>query len=143
MGLLRNITWISMVYSTKTCQSLKEILLLPISCYLKLRIIFWCIMQSQEVAQPYHTEKWKYVCQDVPVDIIGVFFNFRFSGRKSQTQQKLILQTSTHLTLKVICSHNTAKNLSDFTNFTTKIILFGVRKNIALHHFLTPKNCIL
>ena len=41
-GMLRNIAWISIVYSTKTCyhKMLKDILLLPISCYLKLQIIF-------------------------------------------------------------------------------------------------------
>ena len=55
----------------------------------------------------------------------------------------LILRTSIHLTLKIICSHNIAKNLSDLTNFPADIFLCGVRKNILLHHFLTPKNCIL
>ena len=34
----------------------------------------------------------------------------------------LILQTSTHLTLKIICSLNKTKNLSDFTNFSSKHI---------------------
>ena len=50
------------------------------------------------------------------------------------------LRTSTHLTLKIMCSRNTNK-LSDFTNFTAKMFLYGAR--FALHHFLTPKNCIL
>ena len=42
--LLRNIKWISMVYSTKSCyhKSLKEIILLPISCFLKLQILKLC-----------------------------------------------------------------------------------------------------
>ena len=88
------------------------------------------------------------------------FFDFRFSRQKSQSQQKLltkityfaiqvrskhliILRTSTHLTLKIICSQNTAKNLSDFTNFSGNMFLFGDKKTFALHHFLTPKNCIL
>ena len=58
-------------------------------------------------------------------------FNFRFSSRKSQSQQNrslilqysfaqktsLILRTSTHFTLKIICSRKNAKNLSHFTNF--------------------------
>ena len=66
------------------------------------------------------------------------FLNFRFSSRKSQSQQKLakkitrftiqfrstILRTSTHLTLKIISS------LSHFTNFPADMFLFGVRKNI-------------
>ena len=74
-------------------------------------------------------------------------FNFRYSSRKSQSQQKLaitywslilwysfakrtslILWTSTRLTLKIICSRNAAKNLSDFKNIPADIILFGVRK---------------
>ena len=74
-----------------------------------------------------------------------VFFNFRFSSRKSESQQKLakkiarftiqfcslILRTSNYLTLKIICSHNTAKNISEFTNFPVKMFLFGVRRNIC------------
>ena len=47
MGMLRNIAWIFMVCSTKTCYhvSLKKALVLPISCYLNftLQIIFWYI----------------------------------------------------------------------------------------------------
>ena len=46
----------------------------------------------------------------------------------------LILRKLTHLTLKTICSRNATKNLSDFTNF---------QETCLLHHFLTPKNCIL
>ena len=30
-----------------------------------------------------------YICADVSVDIVRVFFNFRFSSRKSQSQQNL------------------------------------------------------
>ena len=42
--LLRNIKWISKVYSTKSCyhKGLKEIILLPISCFLKLQILKLC-----------------------------------------------------------------------------------------------------
>ena len=64
------------------------------------------------------------------------FFNFRFPSRKSQRQQKLILRTSVHLTLKIICSRNTNKNLSDFTKFPANMFLFGVRKNICIAPFL-------
>ena len=55
----------------------------------------------------------------------------------------LILRTSTHLTLKIVCSRNTAKNLSDFTNFPPNVSVWCQKKIFALHHFLTPKNCIL
>ena len=88
-----------------------------------------------------------YILPHVPVDIIRVFFNFRFSSRKSQSQQKLakkithfimqfsktslILRTSTHLALKIICSHNIDINLSDFTKFLANRFLFGVTKNIC------------
>ena len=42
----------------------------------------------------------------------------------------LILWISTLLKLKTICSHNSAKKLSQFTNFPANIFPFGVRKNI-------------
>ena len=75
-------------------------------------------------------------------------FNFRFSSRKSQSQQKLakrplilqysfaqktllILRTSTDLTLQIICSRNRAKNLSNFKDFPTDMFLLGVRENIC------------
>ena len=66
-----------------------------------------------------------YISPDVPIDNTRAFFlNFRFSSRKSQSQQKLakkithftmqfrstILQTSTHLTLKMISSRNSQKS---------------------------------
>ena len=82
-------------------------------------------------------------------------FNFRYSSRKSQSQQKLaitywslilwysfakrtslILWTSTRLTLKIICSRNAAKNLSDFKNFSADMFLVGVRKNICIASFI-------
>ena len=92
-----------------------------------------------------------YISPDVPIDITRVFFlNFRFSSRKSQSQQKLakkithftiqfrstILRTPTHLTLKIISSRNTAKSFSDFANFPADMFLFGVRKNICSAPFL-------
>ena len=33
------------------------------------------------------------------------------------------------MTLKIVCSHYAAKNLSHFTNFPANIFLFGVRRN--------------
>ena len=86
---------------------------------------------------------------------------FRFSSRKSQSQEKLakkrslifqngltqitslVLLTSTHLILEIIYSQNTIKNVPHFTNFPANMFLFGARKKIAMDHFLTPKNCIL
>ena len=79
------------------------------------------------------------------------FSNFRFSSRKSQSQQKLeerslilqysfaqktslILRTSTHLTSKIICSRNTTKYLS--FNLVSE-------KTFALSHFLTGKSAFL
>ena len=62
------------------------------------------------------------------------FFNFRFSGRKCQSQQKLakkITHFTTHLTLKIIFSRNTAETLFQFTNFPANVFLFGVGKNIC------------
>ena len=81
-----------------------------------------------------------YICPEVPVDIIRVFFNFRFSGRKFQIQQKQAKKI-THFTIH-FCSKNlthftnTAKDLSDFKNFPANMFLFGVRKNICTTPFL-------
>ena len=47
----------------------------------------------------------------------------------------LILQTSAHLSLKIICSRNTARSISGFTNFSVNIFLFGVRKDICTAAF--------
>ena len=71
-------------------------------------------------------------------------FNFRLSSRKSQNHQKLpknithfiiqfLSKNLTHFmnlnSLKITCSRNTAKNLSDFTtNFLANTFLFGVRR---------------
>ena len=94
-----------------------------------------------------------YICPHVPVDIIRVFFYFRFSNRKSQSQQKLAKKithctiqlhaknltyffwTPTHLILKAICSHNAAKTF-DFTTFPANMFLFGVIKDICTTVFL-------
>ena len=79
--------------------------------------------------------------------------NFRFSNRKSQSQQKLakkitilkyifpqktslILRIPTNLTLTTNYYSNTAKTLSNFTNFPAKMFLFGVRNNICTASFL-------
>ena len=55
----------------------------------------------------------------------------------------LILPTSTHLTFKILCSRNTAKKLSDFTNFQQICFCFVSENIFILHYFLMPKNCIL
>ena len=47
----------------------------------------------------------------------------------------LILRISALLKLKIICSQNTAKNLSQFTPFPAEMFLFGVRKNICTTSF--------
>ena len=52
-------------------------------------------------------------------------------------------QTSTHLTWKITCSRNTANNRSDFANFHQTCFCLVSEKTFALHHFWTPKNCIL
>ena len=92
-----------------------------------------------------------HISPDVPIEITRVFFiNFKFSGRKSQSQQKLakktthftiqfrptLLRTSTHLTLKIISSRNKVKSVSEFANFPEDMFLFGVRKNICTAPFL-------
>ena len=93
-----------------------------------------------------------YIRPHIPVDIIRVFFNFRFSCSKSQSQQKLaknisplilqysfaqktspILRTLTHLTLKTICSRNTVNSV---LTFPANMFPFGARKNICTASFL-------
>ena len=85
------------------------------------------------------------------------FVNFRFSGWKSQTQQKLakmiihltsfaqktsfILQTSTHLPLLKIFSRNTAKSLP-LQIYQQICFCLLPAKTFALNHFTTFKNCI-
>ena len=83
----------------------------------------------------------------VPVNIIKAFLIPEFvtenlKADKSQRKTSLILQysfaqktslilrISTLLKLKIICSQNTAKKLSQFTNFPTNMFLLGVRKSI-------------
>ena len=103
-----------------------------------------------------------YIRPHVPVDIIKGFYS-KFFSRKSQREQRLakkkslilqysfaqkislILRTSTHFTLKIICSRKNVKNLSHFTDFPAN--MFGVclmlQKTFALHHSLMPKKCSL
>ena len=39
------------------------------------------------------------------------------------------------LTMKIMCSQNTAKKLSQFTNFSANMFLFGLRKNFCTAPF--------
>ena len=88
----------------------------------------------------------------VPMDIIRVFIIPEFvaenlKANKSQRKRSLILQycfarktslilrISTLLKLEIICFQNTAKKLSQFTNFPANMFLFGVRKNICTAPF--------
>ena len=95
------------------------------------------------------------------VNIIRVFFNFRFSSRKTQNQQKLAKKI-THFVIQF-----RSKNLTCFTKlnsldiennihpqhsqktfwlykFSIKHVSVWCQKKIfPLHHFAAPKNCIL
>ena len=80
-------------------------------------------------------------------------FNFRFSPRKSQSQQKLAKKV-THFTIQFhsknliyftnytllnivkIMLRQCSKNLTHFTNFPANMFLVGVRKNICTAPFL-------
>ena len=114
-----------------------------------LRILFLKILlQASNTFIFIHTFQWT---------SSEFFVLFIFSSRKSQSRQKLA-KNVTHFTvqfrskdlihftnlnsLEIMCSGNTVKVLSDFTNFPANIFLFSVRKTFGLHHFLTPKNCI-
>ena len=90
------------------------------------------------------------------------FFDFSFSGRKSQSQQKLSIKI-TYFAIQF-----RLKNLTHFMNlnsleiennmfpqhsqnhfwlyykfFSKHVSVWCRKKTFALHHFLTPKNCIL
>ena len=72
-----------------------------------------------------------YIWSEVPVDI-----SFFLISDFLAEYLKAFLRNSTQLTLKIICSRNIAKNVSDFTNFLANIFLFSVRKNICTAPFL-------
>ena len=85
-----------------------------------------------------------YMCQWTSSKL---FFDFRFSRTKSQSQQKLSTKI-TYFTIHFRSKHlthfmnlisldiennmlrNTDKNFSQFTNFPANMFLFGVRKNL-------------
>ena len=84
-----------------------------------------------------------YVCPEVPVDIIRVFFLILdFLAESFKADKKPILRNSPYLALQIICFHNTAKKISEFINFPANMFLMS-EKIFALHHLLTPKNCTL
>ena len=102
-----------------------------------------------------------YINPHVPTNIIKVFFDFRFSRRKSQSQQKLLIKT-TYFAIQVCSKHLTHSmnlNTLDIENnmlskhcqkffslykfFRKYVSVWCQKKTFALHHFLTPKNCIL
>ena len=75
-----------------------------------------------------------------------VFFNFRYSSRKSESQQKLAnkiihftiqfrSESLTHF-MNLNSLDNATKNFSDFKNFSADMFLFGVRKKICTAPFL-------
>ena len=89
---------------------------------------------------------------------LSAFFNFGFSSRKSQSQQKLAKKTIyfttqfcsknlTHLTNlssfeienKMLLQHS-HKPFSLYKCFTRHISVWFQKKTFALDHFLTPKN---
>ena len=93
----------------------------------------------------------KIIFPQVPVDIISFvipeFVAENLKANKNQRKRSLILQysfaqktslilrISTLLKLKITCSQNTAKKLSQFTNFPANMFLFGVSKNIRTTPF--------
>ena len=102
-----------------------------------------------------------YIRPHIPVDSIRAFFNFRFSSRKSQSQQKLAKKI-THFTIQF-----RSKTLTSFTNLNSHDIennmlpkhsqktfslykfsgkhfsVWCQKKPFARHYSLTSKNYIL
>ena len=102
-----------------------------------------------------------YINPHVPANIIKVFFDFRFSRRKSQSQQKLYIKI-TYFAIQVCSKHLThfmnlntldiennmlskhcQKFFSLYKFFRKHVSGWCQKKKFPLHHFLTPKNCIL
>ena len=87
-----------------------------------------------------------YIRLHIPVHITAIFFLIsdflaeRLKTNKNYRKRSLTLQYNftqktslilwTSMTLKIICSHNIAKNPFHFTNFPANMFLFGVGKNI-------------
>ena len=82
-----------------------------------------------------------YICRDVFL-FISDFGAAGLKANKDLPKISLVLRRPTHLTLKIICYHNIVKNVSHFTNFSANFCLVS-EKAFTLHHFLTPKKCIL
>ena len=90
----------------------------------------------------FHTFQWT-----SSVSFILEFVAENLKANKNQRKRSLILQysfaqktslilrISTLLKLKIICFQSTAKKLFQFTNFSTNMFLFGVRKNICTAPF--------
>ena len=70
-----------------------------------------------------HTFQWTFFILSLKANILQYSFFQKTSP---------ILRTSTHLILKIICSRNTTKNLSQFANFPANIFLFGVWKKQSI-----------
>ena len=83
--------------------------------------------------------------------LISGFLVESIKTNKNEQKRSPILQYSfarnlthfTNLMLLNIYFCNAAKSVTHFTKFPAKIFMVGVRKTFALHHFQTPKNCIL
>ena len=69
-----------------------------------------------------------HICPDAPKNIIRVFFNFRFSCRKSQSQQKLAKKIK-HFTIQ--CH---GKNLTHVTNLNS----LDIENNMLPQHSQKP-----
>ena len=80
--------------------------------------------------------------------LISDFLVESLKANKKQRKRSLILRysfaqeisfisrTLIYLTFKIICSGNTAKNLSQLTNFPANLFLFSVGKNICTAPFI-------
>ena len=69
-----------------------------------------------------------YIRPHVPLDIITVFFNFRFSIRKSQSQQNVVKKII-HFTIQF-----RSKNLTHLTNLNS----LGIENKMLLEHRVKP-----
>ena len=80
-----------------------------------------------------------FLISDFPAEMVKANKNYQKASHILQynfaQKTSLILQASAHLSLKIICSRNTARSISGFTNFPVNMFLFGVRKDICTAAF--------
>ena len=133
-------TWLSDKALAKSPSSNPKKIEILIKIKLIRNLIFRIIFLKMVISRIKHL----YVCLDVRVNIIRVFFNFRFPSRKSQGQKKNSfnkLQLTWHW--KHYAPATQAKAFLTFQIFQRTSFCHVSEKIFVLRHFLTHICCII